>query len=179
MPLVTNFERDENGQYLSIEQLLDGQDIPEGSTFVAFDSVKFAQATGQVAIADIEVVGTVTGSVLNVDNKDKRWRLWATIKSNTNLQAHYLGLGPAMIEALRQHGIEQSELTADFLRVKQRVDGVKNIDYIGDGPMELTSDSRCDDGFLPAPYSDVAVTPEGAFLTAVRTNLDPSDHLLL
>jgi hypothetical protein len=175
MTLVTNFERTPDGQYTSIEQVFDGGDIPEGSTFVAFDAVKFARSTGQVALVIGIEYGTIEedGSALVVENRDDRWQVWGTIEDGA-LNLRYYGLGSAMMSALIEQGVEKPELSADCLKVAQRIDVIRGIHYIGDGPLDHTAKDRRNDT-LPAPGTDISPTPEGEVMVAVTA--DPHDYL--
>lgn len=173
MTSVTNFEHNPDGSYAAIEQNINGNDIPEGSTFVAFDSLAFARSTGQVAISEIKCDRVEGGNILGVENRDNRWLMWASIRDG-KVNLTYRDLGLSMIEALAERGAEIPKLTNDCLRVKQHVDIVRGVDYVGDGPMDLTSENQYEDSTLPAPHSDVALMPEGGLMTAVGTDLDPS-----
>lgn len=175
MTLVTHFGRTHDGQYTSIEQFFDGNDIPEGTTFVGFDAVKFAEATGQIAVLyGVERDAIEEGSLLLVENTDERWDVGARVE-NDNISLQYYGLGPRMISALAERGVEDPKLTADCIKVVQHIDEVRSIDYIGDGPLDLTGENRYSSDFLPVPHTDVAITPENDLLSAFHA--DPNDEL--
>jgi|GEM_PF-2979398 len=171
MTSVTNFEHNPDGSYATIEQNISGNDIPEGSTFVAFDSLAFARSTGQVAISEIKCDRVEGGNILSVENRDNRWLMWASIRDG-KVNLTYRDLGLSMIAVLAERGVEIPDLSPDSLRVKQHIDVIRGVDYVGDGPMDLTSENQYEDSTLPAPYSDVELTPEGGLITAARTDLD-------
>lgn len=178
MTLVTHFGRTPDGEYTSIEQFFDGGDIPEGTTFVGFDAVKFAQATGRVAVIGGVEYDTIedNGSFLGVENTDDRWEVEATIE-NDNINFRYYGLGSKMISALVEHGIEDPKLTADCLQVVQHIDVIGgSIDYIADGPLDFIATKRYSGDTVPRTDSEVSTVPEIGLLSAFRAN--PDDYLL-
>lgn len=62
--------------------------------------------------------------------------MWAdTLEGKTT--THYYDLGPSMIDVFEERGEQIPELNSDCLRVMQCVDVINDIDYIGDGSMDL------------------------------------------
>lgn len=178
MPHVTHFERTPDGQYTSIEQFIEGDELPEGTTFVGFDAVAFARATGQVALVIGVDCDTITdgGDALVVDSTDERWEVEATNAEDGGFAISYYGLGPAIINALVEHGVEDPQLKPDCLKIIQHVGVIRGIDYVGDGPLDMIGPVRRSLNMLPLPYTDVNAGEEIDRI-AMRGEIDPNDFL--
>jgi hypothetical protein len=167
MSSVTNFLRNPDGKYISVEQTIIGSDIPESSTFVAFDSVIFARKAGQAALTAPKF-DTVAkdGEATAVMNKDERWLLSSSIEDG-RIVMHYYGLGPTITNALLEYGVEDPQFPQDPLIITQHLKGVLRAEYIADGPMDLTSANRYYEGDLPIPFADVELSPAGGLLASM------------
>jgi hypothetical protein len=156
------FERDRNGKIWRIHQEIDSAEMPENSTFVAFDAVAFARATGQLAlIAGITCDSTSDSFMAAVDNRDNRWDVDANFTNGT-LDLNYKAPGASTFKALTEH-FGHPMYIRPVVGVTQHIDAIYSCDYVGDGQMSRMGLAResVEEGYLPAPGTQLAITDSG------------------
>jgi hypothetical protein len=134
MTSYSSFERQPSGAYATIEQHIDPEDIGPSAIYVAFDSIAFARATGQLG----QVIATKHGTLNNASfvqmyAGDARWICGALVDTQRRLLVDYKEVGPGIELGLTQH--HGNPYSNGYAKVIQTIGNLTSGTYIADGPM--------------------------------------------